>query len=122
MLKERTDVRQRADESHRRWWVDGFFDLIVWTNDAGDVVLFQLAYDPDGADGLIEWRPASGLSHFKVDTAERKPARHARAGFLIPSDPPEDLSDVLRRFEEASGSLEAGLRAFVLDRLQEARR
>lgn len=112
-LTERTDERQRGEESHRRWFSSEYFDLIVWFNDGGDIVLFQLGYDPDGADGLLEWRPASGLSHFRVDTGGLAPARHARAPFLVPAPAPP-LKPLIDGFKEAAAGLDESITDFVL--------
>ena len=113
MLTELKDLEQRRDEPQRRWFRDDFFDLIVWFNDREEIVLFQLGYDPDGADGLLEWRPLSGLSHFKVDTAGRRPARHARTPFLVPAPAPE-LGPLVDDFEKRAGEIDPDILAFVM--------
>jgi len=117
MLTEQTEVRQNPGESHRRWFSDDFFDLIVWFDDAGDIILFQLGYDPEGADGLLEWRRPSGLSHFTVDTAGRRPARHARTPFLVPAPAP-DVTALVDRFKAEVGSIEPAIVDFVLGELR----
>jgi len=117
MLQERTKVEQRPGESRRRWFTDEYFDLIVWFDDQGDIILFQLGYDPDGVDGLWEWRRASGLSHFQVDTGGLRPARHARTPFLVPADPPERKA-LVDEFAAAATELDEEIRDFVLGMLR----
>ncbi len=117
MLTERTDVRQNPGESHRRWFSDDYFDLIVWFNESDDIILFQLGYDPDGVDGLFEWRRASGLSHVTVDAAGRRPARHARTPFLVPAPAPE-MTALGDRFKAEAGAIEPEIVSFALDELR----
>ena len=117
MLTERADIRQNSGESHRRWFSDDYFDLIVWFNESDDIILFQLGYDPDGVDSLFEWRPASGLSHFTVDAAGRRPARHARTPFLVPAQAP-DVTALADRFNAQVGTIEPSIVDFVLDKLR----
>ena len=117
MLIEKKDVQQRPGESHRRWFSDEFFDLIVWWSETEEIILFQLSYDPDGVDGLLEWRRASGLSHFRVDTGGPLPARHARTPFLVPAPAPE-LGPLVDQFETVAAELDPALRDFVLSTLR----
>jgi hypothetical protein len=113
MLTEKEGARQTPGESHRRWFSDDFFDLIVWLDATGEVILFQLSYDPDGADGLLEWRRVGGLSHFTVDAAGRRPARHARTPFLVPTPPPV-LRPLVDRFAAAATQIDPHIVDFVL--------
>jgi hypothetical protein len=113
MLAEKESVRQKPGESNRRWFSDAFFDLIVWLDDSGEIILVQLSYDPDGVDGLLEWRRASGLSHFTVDTEGRRPARHARTPFLVPTSPP-DIKPLVDRFAAEAGEIDHQVVDFVL--------
>ena len=117
MLTEKEQARQKSGESNRRWFRDDFFDLIVWFDATGQVLLFQLSYDPDGVDGLLEWRRASGLSHFTVDTEGRRPARHARTPFLVPTPAP-DTKPLVDRFAAEAVEIDARLVDFVLGELR----
>jgi hypothetical protein len=113
MLREKESAKQNPGESHRRWFSDEYFDLIVWFDASGKIILFQLSYDPDGTDGLLEWRRVSGLSHFTVDTAGRRPARHARAPFLVPTPAPV-LPPLVDRLAAAAVDIDTQVVDFVL--------
>jgi hypothetical protein len=43
MLREQL-ARTPEGELHRRWFSDEFFDLYVWSGDAGEIARFQLCY------------------------------------------------------------------------------
>lgn len=118
-MREVTSVHQSEGESHRRWFSDDYFDLIVWEDEDG-LKVFQLAYDKKHNERVIEWREDQGLSHFRVDRAGERPARHARTGFLEPSDA-EGLDEVVTRFEEAASGIDPQVALEVLTRLWEGR-
>ena len=44
-LREIVDVRQVPGEPKRRWFSSDDIDLIVWLDDSGAPVSFQLCYD-----------------------------------------------------------------------------
>ena len=119
MLRELSDVRQHAGEYPRRWFADAYFDLIVWNDEEGEVFHFQLSYDKRRRERLLEWKSGVGLSHFRVDSAQDRPARYARTPVLVPEDP-DDVSLVADRFESESGQIDAHIAHMVVTRLRGA--
>ena len=45
MLSEFKGVKQNRTDGFRRWFLDDYFDLIVWYNNSHDIEGFQLCYD-----------------------------------------------------------------------------
>ena len=95
-----------------------YFDLIVWTDEEGEVFHFQLSYDKRRRERLLEWKKGLGLSHFRVDSAQDRPARHARTSILVPEDP-DDVSLVADRFGSECGQIDAHIAHMVVSRLRE---
>ena len=115
-MKEFASVRQHEGEAPRRWFSDEYFDLIVW-GVGGELSAFHLAYDKRRDERVIAWRRERGLSHFRVDSAGDRPARHARTAFLTP-EPADDLTGVIERFERVSAGIDPEIAAAVLSRLR----
>lgn len=110
MLKE-VKATERPEEPNRRWFVDEFFELIVWLDEVSDVTSFQLCYDRGRRERALTWTKEKGLRHAFVDDGERSALRNQaplyRAGGEF------DKKDVLRRFQRASRLLPKTITEFV---------
>lgn len=115
MLKEYPASQHKGDPP-RRWFLDDYFDLIVWLDDGPEPYGFQLCYDRGGEERSLTWTRTAGYRHDVVDTGEAMPTKN-HAPLLI-ADGPFPAVTVLERFTNASASLDAPLRTFILDRLR----
>ena len=105
MLYELTEVRQVPDEGFRRWFRDGYFDLIVWYdadasgNPVGEPTGFQLCYDRGRRERAVTWRRTGTFVHERVDDGEvlgpkRTPVMQSAGAF--------DATGMVARFERES--------------------
>ncbi len=69
-LKEVQECRQVRGEPCRRWFDSDQMDLIVWCNDAGAPIGFQLCYDVGRKEHALTWRPGFGYTHNAVDDGD----------------------------------------------------
>ncbi|MDQ3585182.1 MAG: hypothetical protein M3407_05355 [Acidobacteriota bacterium] len=51
----------------RRWFVDDYFDLIVWHDARREIVRFQLCYDKRRDERALTWQQDAGFAHERVD-------------------------------------------------------
>ena len=109
MLYELTDVRQVPDEGFRRWFRDGYFDLIVWYDadtdgrPVGEPTGFQLCYDRGRRERAVTWRRSGSFVHERVDDGEvrgpkRTPVMRSAGAFAA--------ADVGARFERESARID----------------
>jgi len=70
MMKEIEDTRQIPGEGVRRWFIDDYFDLIVWCTDEGIIEGFQLCYDKGKNERAVTWRRTGSYIHEAVDDGE----------------------------------------------------
>ena len=70
MLSELRHVCQIKGEGLRRWFIDPYFDLIVWYEDNGSLIGFQLCYDQQGRERLFTWWKDHGFWHGTLDDGE----------------------------------------------------
>jgi hypothetical protein len=84
-LYEIQDVRQIDGEPKRRWFSDDFFDLILWLDESGGLLGFQLCYDKRRNQHALTWRADSGYLHNRVDEGESRPGKFKAAPVLMPN-------------------------------------
>jgi hypothetical protein len=72
-LRELPRVQQVAGEPRRRWFYGHEMDLVVWEDEEGAPLGFQLAYDKHRNEHSIAWRAGRGFTHYQVDDGEAAP-------------------------------------------------
>ncbi len=117
MLSEIRNPRQVPAEGFRRWFTDEYFDLIVWYNDDGRLIGFQLCYDKEERERVVTWTLAHGFQHDRIDSGE-VPGR-AKMTPIIVADGAFNAAPIAERFKEASANIEPGIASFVSERLNE---
>jgi len=70
MPSELRHVRQIKGEGLRRWFIDPYFDLIVWYEDNGSLMGFQLCYDQQGTGREFAWWKDYGFWHGTLGDGE----------------------------------------------------
>jgi hypothetical protein len=108
MLQEIEGVRQDEPGRRRRWFHDDYFDLFVWQDDGGAVLMFQLCYGGATSERALVWREDLGFFHDGVPPA-------AAGGDLAASRFPATM--ISTRFTEQAQQLPAEVRAFVLGKI-----
>ena len=116
MLTEIKNVRQSANEPHRRWFSDEQFDLIVWIEDDRSVHGFQLCYKKADVENALTWMKGQGFFHNRIDDGESLPNHHKMTPILV-ADGAFDRDGVLARFAESSSHIDPELAALVMARL-----
>jgi len=67
-LKENLYVRQRPDEGHRRWFVNEYFDIILWyDSEGGSMQGFQVCYAKKTLEKAFTWTRHYTSSHFVAE-------------------------------------------------------
>jgi hypothetical protein len=116
MLVEVTDVQQVPGDPRRRWFMDEYFDLIVWY--AGESISgFQLCYDKTIKERALTWHGVKGFSHERIDDGEI-PGRYKMTPVLVP-DGQFDSEQIASRFRRESSAIDPGVARFVLEVLSQ---
>jgi len=108
MLKEVAKVRQIEGESRRRFFTDPDMDLVVWSDDRGEVLGFELCYNKGKGERAVRWRRGFGFLHQKVDDGENRPGRYKETPILVP-DGLFDAKKISRLFQEHSRDIDQSL-------------
>ncbi len=111
-------VKQVPGEPLRRWFTDDFFDLIIWVNEIGEIVGFQLCYDKNFDQHAITWKKQTGYMHNKVDDGENKPGKYKSAAILIP-DGTFDFKKIVEKFKCNCEEIDSKVTSFVYSKLNE---
>jgi hypothetical protein len=117
MLKEIKTVKQQAGEGLRRWFSDDFFDLIVWLDDAGELIGIQLCYDLLGDERALSWHRARGFSHDRIDTGEQLP--HRNMSPVLVADGVFGRDEIADEFAARSVEIDPEIRRLVSEKLEQ---
>ncbi len=117
-LTEAKDCRQVRGEPRRRWFGSDQMDLIVWCDDAGAPIGFQLCYDVGRKEHALTWRPGFGYTHNAVDDGDDvRGGIQKRTPVLVPNGA-ANFERLRVLFAEANGGLPAEIAGFVRERLE----
>jgi hypothetical protein len=118
MLCEIKNVKQYDGEPQRRWFVDDYFDLIVWLSKSNEVIGFQLCYDKMKNQHALTWHKNSGYIHNRVDDGEHKPGKYKATPVLV-TDGTFEAEAVAEIFKWESRNMDKELAQFISQMLKE---
>jgi len=123
MLKEipQEYVRQIKGEPKRRWFDDDNFDLVIWEDNDGKIIAFQLFYDKVHNQRVLAWKVKSGFLHERVDDGERRPGKY-KATPILTADGLFDYKRIAAQFKKEILEIEEKVAAFVHKKLLECPR
>ncbi len=120
MLSEIKKARQVPGEPYRRWFMDDYFDLIIWQDSAAEIIAFQLCYNKGPEERALTWRRETGFTHRGVDDGEHRDGYHKMTPILIP-DGEFDRDPIRIRFLNESRQIDPTARDFIIGKLNEYR-
>lgn len=111
MLQKIRGVRQDGSGRERHWFQDDYFDLFAWTDDAGEVVAFQLCYDRLNRERVLAWSESAGYMHRRIDDGEELPTQNLSP--LMVADGWFAADRVAAEFDARSTSIARRWREFI---------
>lgn len=122
MFREVKSVRQVAGEPHKRFFRADGADLFVWTDDRGELLEFQFAFDFRFEEVAARWRRGGTTSLVEVETGQIvSNSAQLRSPMYLPTDTPREIAiEAKTRFDEHAGSLDENLRSEIGDHIEEA--
>ena len=117
MLTEIRNARQVEGEGFRRWFMDEYFDLIVWYDDEQSIVGFQLCYDKQRKERAITWTRDHGFQHNCIDAGETP--GHSKMTPIVVADGAFSRDPIVERFRAASTGIQPEIAQFVRETLQQ---
>jgi len=113
-LVENKNVRQRPEEGFRRWFLNDYFDVIVWYESAaGELTGFQLCYNRTVDERAFTWQRNKRSSHFVSSGSDERgtpwiatAVLHGDAGVVPPA--------VLERLRAEQGDLDDTLLELIV--------
>lgn len=118
MLAEIPKVKQIPGEPQRRWFMDNFFDLIVWLDEQSQIIGFQLCYDVSGNERALTWRRKVGFQHQRVDDGERHGMRFKGTPILV-ADGAFEGAHIAEVFRVQSLNIDSKIAEFMIEKLQQ---
>ena len=117
-LVENRGVRQRPEEGFRRWFLNQYFELIVWYDrQGGDVTGFQLCLDRNRFERAFTWTKEYASTHFVSDAYVEKGVSHLATGILKGAGRTVTQEEKEKLVAE-QGELDDELLAFVVDKIE----
>lgn len=114
-LSENKNVRQRPEEGFRRWFLNEFFDVIVWYESAGGQLLgFQLCYNRTVDERAFTWQRDKRSSHFVSSGSDERGVPWI-ATAVLHGDAGAVPRDVLERLQAEQGDLDDDLLDLIVE-------
>ena len=117
-LIEFANVRQIPGEPRRRWFTCEDLELVVWCDESGGPIGFQLCYNNGGSEYALTCSPDCGFSHKIVDDGEQGPGKHKATPILV-AGAPASARLITERFAQVSAGLPVKIAEFVGKKLRE---
>ena len=118
-LDEYPRVRQIEGEGFRRWFTNGYFDLIVWYRDDRTTLTgFQLCFESKA----LTWTVERGYDLSTIDDGEQGAPGSSKMTPVLVAGGHFTPQVIAQRFQEASVSIEKKLADFILARIIAFRR
>lgn len=109
------DPLQTEEGIRNDWYVNDFFDLVIWFDSCSDEFLgFQLCYDKLYNEHSVTYKKGGSFSHDRIQSSfsiNGSPMVICNGDFTNKS--------IIHKFEEESKNIEPGIRNEVLQRLYE---
>jgi len=116
-LEENKGVRQRPDEGFRRWFVNAYFEVIVWYDKpGGELTGFQLCVDRHQQEHAFTWTKEYAAHHF-VSTSLQEPGVSRLATGILRGTGREISERDLNRLRDEQGDLDEALLAFIVEKV-----
>lgn len=113
MLHEIKNAKKFDEGIRIRWFSDDFFDLVIWYDDDGNIISFQLTYDKYNDPHALTWKLGKGYIHETIDDGET-PGRYKQSPILLPDgDFPGDA--ISEKFKQHTIKGEPELTEFISD-------
>ncbi|MDF1591208.1 MAG: hypothetical protein P1P89_06810 [Desulfobacterales bacterium] len=116
-MHEIKDIQQPEGEPLRRWFFDPAMELVIWIDDSGDIVGFQLVYDRPMDPHALTWYEESGYYHHRVDDGECPDTTAFKGIPILIADGRFDFRRVGADFKRKSIEIESQVAAFVYDKI-----
>lgn len=119
-IKENLEVRQRDNEGWRRWFVNDFFDIILWySKKDGELIGFQVCYGRGTADERAYTYEFSSQSHHFVAEGQ-KPNSLGKLGTAILTGHAGRIPQhVLDKLVDEAGDLPSNMLRLILEKAGE---
>ncbi|HEX6592464.1 MAG TPA: hypothetical protein VF050_10735 [Moraxellaceae bacterium] len=119
MLTEIARTHQRPGEPRRRWFTSETLDLMVWLDEAGELLAFQFSYGKPQDEKALSWSRQQGLSAQQVEDGSNLLPGH-KASPLLVAAPLAGTQAAAAAFAAASQNLPAAYAGYILQLLQTA--
>jgi hypothetical protein len=120
MLREIPATYQNNPNTRKHWFTDSDMDLFIWHENEAPV-RFQLSYNKQASEHVLNWNSDTGFSHNRIDTGEdRAHLKYKMSPILLP-DAADDskTQDLARKFLQASNNVQTSTADFIYARLLE---
>jgi len=118
-LIEVSPTRQVPDEPRRRWFTSPDLDLIVWCDESGLPIWFQLCYDKLRSEHALTWKPGVGFIHMAVDDGENDVGLSYKSTPILIPDGNFDAARVIDLFVASSHRVPSDIAEFVTSKLRQ---
>ncbi|THB62625.1 MAG: hypothetical protein D6B26_07305 [Spirochaetaceae bacterium] len=118
-LVENTSVRQREDEGFRRWFVNSFFEVILWYKaNKADLIGFQFCYSRKNNEKAFTWTSEYASNRLVSDTFYETGMSHMSTG-VLKGEGGAIPEDIIKRFDMESGILGEEIKTLIIEKIKD---
>jgi hypothetical protein len=118
-LTEINNVRQRDSEGFRRWYLNSFFDVILWyKNNKKDLIGFQFCYSRNNNEKAFTWTEQYTSNRLVSDTFFEKGVSHISTG-ILKGEGGHIPEEIIIRFKNESEIINEDIKELIIEKIEE---
>ena len=118
-LEEKINVRQRETEGFRRWFVNKYFEIILWYEKKdGDLYGFQFCFSRNKNEKAYTWTKDYQSSH-KISDSYIEPGYSNMSTAILHGDGGLIPEDIIIKYKEESKNIDEEINRLIVEKMIE---
>ena len=119
LLHENKEVRQRPEEGYRRWFVNDYFDIILWyDHEGGELTGFQVCFSKNKDERAFSWQKNEYASSHYVSDPVRETGTSGLATNILYGYAGIIPGETIRRLKDEKGELDDEILSLILESIE----
>ncbi len=119
LLVENMNVRQREDEGYRKWFLNSFFEIILWYKaNKKDFIGFQFCYSRNTNERAFTWTNEYVSNRLVSDTFFEKGISHMSTG-VLKGEGGVISEEIINKFDLESEILGEEIKTFIIGKIRD---
>ncbi len=118
-MTEFVNVRQRENEGFRKWYLNSFFDVILWyKKNKKDFIGFQFCFSRNNNEKAFTWTKKYTSNRLVSDTFFEKGVSHMSTG-ILKGEGGRIPDEVIIRFQNESEIIDKEIKELIIKKIEQ---